>query len=148
MNDCTSFFCPSPLGLARTCAEVTRCHVLFASTTPPCLVNTLSSILAAFSVQIDAPQHSVAPLYRCFPRRLSDIRVDWETYNVDLNDRPHVEESVGRGDAPLPDHADGSEAVSGSDENIREAPERNDQEGREASTRDVAVILHNTLESF
>lgn len=78
---------------------------------------------------------------------LPDIRVQWETYNVDLKDRPHVEESLRRRHAPSLEHA-GSEAVSISDENIQDAPERNDSpqsEGTDASTRNVAVIMDETL---
>lgn len=81
---------------------------------------------------------------------LSDIHVEWETYNVDLSDRPHGEESVRRGDARSREHADGSEAVSISDENIQEAPERSRSSPSEgtASTRTVAVIMEKTLEAF
>lgn len=76
--------------------------------------------------------------------------MEWETYNIDLNDRPQVEESVRHGDAPSPESAGGSEAASISDENIQEAPERDDSphsEGTDASSRNVAVIMDKTLEA-
>lgn len=77
---------------------------------------------------------------------LADIRVEWETYNVDLNDRPHEKESVRPGDAPSHEPADGSEAVSVSENSIQEGPESDDNP--HASTPDVAVIMGETLEAF
>lgn len=93
-------------------------------------------------MQTDAPLVSLASLFlpdrnlSLFFHAPSDIRVEWETYNV--------EESGKHGDAPSREHADGNKAVSISDdENIQGAPKRKDSppsEGTHASAQNVAVI--------
>lgn len=84
-------------------------------------------------------------------RLLSDICVEWETYNVDPNHRRRVEECVRQGDAPSPEQAEGSQPVGRSGETIQEGPERKDgprSDGTGASTPKLAVIMDKTLEAF
>lgn len=78
--------------------------------------------------------------------------MDWETYNVDRNDRQLVDVVVSYGDAfPLKD-ADGNEVLSGalriSDGSIQTAWERNetpDSEGTSASLQSMIVrTVNNT----
>nr|XP_020458002.1 deleted in lung and esophageal cancer protein 1 isoform X2 [Monopterus albus] len=69
---------------------------------------------------------------------VSDIRMDWETYNIDQNDRKLVDLVVVYGDAfPLKD-IDGNEVMSGalrlSDGNIQRTWERNQTPSSEGTT--------------
>lgn len=81
---------------------------------------------------------------------LPDIRMDWETYNVDQNDRQLVDVVVSYGDAfPLKD-ADGNEVLSGalriSDGSIQTAWEGNetsDSEGTCTSHQSMIVRTFN-----
>ncbi|KAM7369872.1 hypothetical protein PAMP_011162 [Pampus punctatissimus] len=76
-----------------------------------------------------------------------DIRMDWETYNIDQNDRKLVDVLVAYGDAfPVKD-ADGNEVMSGamrlSDRNIQTAWERThspDSEGTRGSFQSVTDV--------
>lgn len=81
---------------------------------------------------------------------LPDIRIDWETYNVDPNDHKLVDVVVAYGDAfPVKD-ADGNKVLSGalriSDGNVQTAWERNQSpssEGTSASLQSVTVSTFN-----
>ncbi len=78
-----------------------------------------------------------------------DIRIDWETYNVDPNDRKLVDLVVAYGDAfPLKD-ADGSEVLSGafrvSDEGIQTAWERNESPFSEETSASLQSMTVSTF---
>lgn len=68
-----------------------------------------------------------------------DIRLDWETYNIDVDERPPVGEPR---DAPPPQPADDGEAASMLVESLQGAPEGDADPGTEetdASSPDVIV---------
>lgn len=79
---------------------------------------------------------------------LPDIRLDWETYNIDLNQRRPADEPVTHGDAPSPGHADDSEAVSVSEEHATAAPERNDAPHSDGPAPKETVTMDQTSEPF
>lgn len=80
---------------------------------------------------------------------LPDIRMDWETYNVEPNDPELADPVVAYGDAfPLKD-ADGNEVLSGAlripDGSIQTSWERNESlvsEGTSSSLQSVSVSFH------
>lgn len=76
---------------------------------------------------------------------LPDIRMDWETYNVDQNDRKLVDVVVAYGDAfPVKD-ADGNEVLTAalriSDGNIQTAWERNQTPGSEGTSASLQSMI-------
>ncbi|XP_070784344.1 deleted in lung and esophageal cancer protein 1 [Enoplosus armatus] len=81
-----------------------------------------------------------------------DIRMDWETYNIDQNDRKLVDVVVAYGDAfPLKD-ADGNEMLRGalriSDGNIQTAWERNQTPGSEATSASLQSRTDGEREEY
>lgn len=75
--------------------------------------------------------------------------MDWETYNIDPNDRQLVDVVVRYGDAfPLKD-ADGNEVLGGAlripDGNIQTAWERNEIPGSEGSSASLQSIIVSTV---
>lgn len=126
--------------------EVTPCRVHFASTIQPCSVSTIGS--TGSRKRRTSVRHCVSVF--SFPASCSqpDIRMDWETYNIDPNDRKLVDVLVAYGDAfPVKD-ADGNEMLSGAirpfHRTIQTVLGRTDtpgSEGMSASLQSLAVSI-------
>ncbi|KAM9337193.1 deleted in lung and esophageal cancer protein 1 [Symphorus nematophorus] len=81
-----------------------------------------------------------------------DIRLDWETYNVDPNDRKLVDVVVAYGDAfPVKD-ADGNEVLSGAltipDGNTQTVWERNETSGSKGTSTSLQSITDGEREEY
>ncbi|XP_038584685.1 deleted in lung and esophageal cancer protein 1 [Micropterus salmoides] len=95
---------------------------------------------------------TVSRLLRINNPTMFDIRIDWETYNVDPNDHKLVDVVVAYGDAfPVKD-ADGNKVLSGalriSDGNVQTAWERNQSPSSEGTSASLQSVTDGEGEEY